>query len=44
MTKITNVNASSLKKLPTWKYVFTEYVFWEELGSEGGGEALNRQR
>lgn len=37
MTKITNVNASSLKKLQTWKYVFTEYVFWEELGFGGRG-------
>lgn len=36
MTKLTNVNASSLKKLQTWKYDFTEYVFWEELGSGGG--------
>lgn len=37
MAKLTNVNASSLKKFQTWKYVFKDYVFWEELGSGGGG-------
>lgn len=37
MTKITNVDASRLKKRPAWKYVFMEYVFWEELGSGAGG-------